>query len=88
MRELQVDLAVPDRAYAAGDGVGFASARIDRSEDGGSSWQCVAANAPAAKIYDLRWDERDRSRLIMATDDGLWQLRAPSEKIVVEGFGG
>jgi hypothetical protein len=87
VRELQVDLAAPDVVYAAGNGVGFASACIHRSEDGGASWQSVATNAPAGILYDLRWDERDQARLIMTTESGLWQLRAPSDKIFVDGVG-
>ncbi len=87
VRDLQVDMSAPDVILAAGIGVGFASACVYRSEDGGDNWTPVVGNAPVAEIYDVRWDEHGQSRLILTTEKGVWQLNAPSDKIFVERFG-
>lgn len=87
VRDLQVDLSAPDVIYAAGIGLGFSSACLYRSEDGGASWNPVSAPLLMAQLYDLRWSEQDQGRLVMTSEIGVWELRAPSDKIFVERFG-
>lgn len=87
IHELQVDRSAPDVIYAAGAGVGYASACIYRSEDGGGTWNAVGPDAPFGTIHDLRWDEHDQARLVVTTEMGVWQLRSPADKIFIENFG-
>lgn len=86
VRDLQVDLSAPDVVYAAGTGVGLTSACILRSEDGGSSWQRVGDPLPFGVINEVRWNEHDQARLVVSTEQGVWEGLVAPDKIFIGRF--
>ena len=84
VRDLQVDGAAPDVIYAAGSGVAGGIGCVLRSEDGGSSWTPLGVGLPLTWIYDLRQDPADRRRIVLASDRGVWEGMAPSDRIFTD----
>ncbi|HSX58870.1 MAG TPA: hypothetical protein VLF18_01605 [Tahibacter sp.] len=84
--DLQVDTSAPDLVYAAGSGVGFSSACVYRSEDGGATWHRIGGNSPFRAISDVRWNENAQQRLVVTTDLGVWELSDAPDKIFIDRF--
>ena len=84
VRDLQVDAAAPDVIYASGLALNGSFDCVRRSEDGGLSWQSLSANLSVTTVFNLRQDSKDRRRLVIATENGVWETIAPSDKIFTD----
>ena len=86
VRDLQIDMVSSDVIYAVGNARGNGFACVYRSEDGGANWTALQGNLPASQIGELRQDPRDRGRLLLTSNRGVWQAQLSSDKLFADGL--